>query len=191
MAQVRVQACDFVTNCTTSVPNLTARLCDKRDVGCNNPRKIDITDDANGQFLLQVPTAGTGFDGFLFVSTPVAPCTDTDTFGVSGSKLLCGFLPNCDQTAPDANCYVPVYSPAMLFFNPPIVRDVDQPIPLQLFPSAALPAVLAAAGSVHIDSTMGNVIIGAVDCDGKPAAGVSFRLLDHSDPVQTLYLKSG
>ena len=33
LASVRVQACNFITNCTTMASGLTAKLCDKRDVG--------------------------------------------------------------------------------------------------------------------------------------------------------------
>jgi hypothetical protein len=190
MADVRVQACDFITNCTTNVTGLTAQLCDKKDVGCNTPRQTSLT-DVNGEFHFQVPTAGGGFDGFLQIATPIDSCTDTNTFGMNGSRLLCGLVPGCNPDAPDEHCYVPVYAPAMLFFNPPVVRDVSAPIALQLFPSAALPAVLAAAGSIRIDPTMGDVFIQAVDCDGKPASGVSFRLVDASDQVQNVYLKSG
>lgn len=189
-AVVLVQACDFITNCTTNVPNLTAKLCDKRDVGCDNPRLSTLA-DGNGQFRFEVPTAGGGFDGFLAVATPVASCTDVETFGANGSKLLCGLVPGCNQDAPDEHCIVPVYSPAMLFFNPPIVRDFDKPLALQLFPSAALPMVLDAAGSIRIDPAMGNVFAVALDCDGKPAPGVSFRIVDSQADVQLVYLKNG
>jgi hypothetical protein len=190
MAQVLVQACNFITNCTTTVSGLTAKVCDKRDVGCNNPRQASLA-DSDGQFRFTVPTAGGGFDGYLLVSTPVAPCTDMNTFGADGSRLLCGLVPGCNQEMPDEHCYVPIYAPAMFFFNPPIVRDFAQPLPLQLFPSAALPAVLAAAGSIRIDPTMGDVFSVALDCDGKPAAGVSFRLADGSTDVQTVYMRNG
>jgi hypothetical protein len=189
-AEVRVQACDFITDCTTPVTGLSAKLCDKRDVGCNNPRATGIT-DVGGELRFQVPTAGGGFDGYLQVLPPVASCTDAAIFGTSGSKLLCDLSPGCDRTAPDDRCIVPIFVPAMLFFNPPIVRNMDTPVPLQLFPGASLPAVIEAAGNIAIDPATGSIFIVALDCDGVPAPGVTFQIPQHQDSAAALYLNNG
>ena len=189
-AQVSVQACNFITNCTTSVTGLTAQLCDKRDVGCFNPRLTNIS-DTDGEFRFQVPTAGDGFDGYLLVDSRAASCTDTDAFGNVAGQILCGLVaPQYNISAPDVSCYVKVYAPSMLFFNPPIVADVATPIPLQLFPTAGLPAVIAAAG-IQVDPTAGNLFIQALDCDGKPAAGVSYQISQYGGQVSPLYLNNG
>ncbi len=189
-ANVRVQACNFISDCTTNATGLTARLCDKRDVGCNNPRSTGIT-DTNGELRFQVPTAGGGFDGYLLVTSQAASCTDTQAFGAAAGKTLCDLVaPMCDTTAPDARCYLPVYAPAMLFFNPPIVADVDTPLPLQLFPTSGLPAVIGAAG-IQVDPMAGNLFIQALDCDGKPASGVTYQMAQYEDQVSPLYVDNG
>ena len=190
MANVRVQACNFITNCTTTVTGLTAQLCDKRDVGCTNPRLTGIT-DTNGEFRFQVPTAGGGFDGYLLIDSQVASCTDTEAFGTVAGKVLCDLVaPTCDLTAPDVRCYLKVYAPSMLFFNPPIAADVMSPIPLQLFPTSGLPAVIGAAG-IQVDPAAGNLLIQALDCDGKPAAGVSYQISQYGAQVSSLYVNNG
>lgn len=189
-ASVRVQACNFITDCTTNASGLTARLCDKRDVGCNNPRQSGIT-DTDGELRFQVPTAGGGFDGYLLVTSQVASCTDAQAFGAVAGKTLCDLVaPTCDISAPDMRCYLPVYAPAMLFFNPPIVADVDTPLPLQLFPTSGLPTVIGAAG-IQVDPTAGNLFIQALDCDGKPASGVTYQISQFQSQVSPLYVDNG
>jgi hypothetical protein len=189
-AEVRVRTCDFITDCTTDVTGLTAKLCDKRDVGCNQPRQSGIT-DANGEFKFRVPTAGGGFDGYLRVDSSLAFCTDTEAFGgVAGATLCSVTSPQCDLAHPDERCYVTLFAPAMLFFNPPILRDVERPLPLQMFPSSGLPAVIAAAG-IQIDPAGGSLFLQALDCDGAPASGVSFEVAQHRDVVQPLYVDNG
>ncbi|MGC4092739.1 MAG: hypothetical protein QM756_33630 [Polyangiaceae bacterium] len=189
-AEVRVRACDFITDCTTDVTGLTAKLCDKRDVGCNQPRLSDLV-ETNGEFKFRVPTAGGGFDGYLRVDSSLAFCTDRDAFGDVAGQVLCGAVsPQCNVAQPDAHCYITMFAPAMLFFNPPIVRDVSQALPLQMFPSSGLPAVIAAAG-IQIDPSGGSLFLQAFDCDGAPAAGVSFVVVEHRDDVQSLYVDNG
>lgn len=188
---VRVQACNFITNCTTTVTGLTAKLCDKRDVGCNNPRLDNIT-DTKGELSFQVPTASGGFDGYLLVNSRVASCGDPGAFGAVAGMGFCDLVsPGCDLgVRDDPRCSLPVFAPAMLFFNPPIVRDVGEPLSLQLFPTASLPSVIAAAG-IELDPTSGNLFIQALDCDGKAADGVSYKIAQHSNQVSSLYVDNG
>jgi hypothetical protein len=189
-ASVRVQACNFITDCTTSATGLTARLCDKRDVGCTSPRLTGIT-ETDGEFHFQVPTAGGGFDGYLLVDSQVASCTDATAFGSVAGKTLCDLVaPTCDLTAPDARCFLKVYAPAMLFFNPPVVADMATPLALQLFPTSGLPAVIGAAG-IQVDPSAGNLFIQALDCDGKPAAGVTYQIAQYGSQVSPLYVNNG
>lgn len=189
-AQVVVQACDFITDCTTPVSGLSARLCDKRDVGCNSPRLRGITETA-GVFRFPVPTAGGGFDGYLQVDSPLARCTETSAFGNVAGSVLCGLIaPLCDVAAPDDRCLVTRFAPAMLFFNPPVVHDVERPVSLQMFPSSGLPAIIAAAG-IQLDPTAGSLFIQALDCDGKPAAGVRYELAPAAPGVNSLYVNNG
>jgi hypothetical protein len=189
-AQVVVQACDFITACTTPATGLTALLCDKRDVGCISPRLAGLT-DVNGAFHFQVPTAGSGFDGYLLVTAPLASCTDATAFGSVAGAALCGaVLPNCNVSAPDQNCLLPIFAPSLLFFNPPIVHDVTTPIPLQLFPSTGLPSVIQAAG-IQLEAGAGNLFIQALDCDGNPAPDVTYSLQQNSEQASPLYVNNG
>jgi hypothetical protein len=188
-AVVRFQACDFISGCTLPVRGLTARLCDKLDVGCLSPRQVGIQDRA-GLLEVTVPTGSRGFDGYLEVSPGVARCYDTSVFGSAAPGLLCQLAPECDLAAPTALCDVPIYSPVSWFFNPPVVADIEQPIPLQLYPSASLPLVVDAAGGTLAPGT-GAVFMTALDCDGKPASGVSFAIAEYEREASSLYLDSG
>ena len=186
-ARVQVQACDFITNCANPVTGLSARLCAKRDVGCTNPIVTDIHDE-KGLLTVEVPTSGTGFDGYLEVTAPSKPCTD-ETFGQVG-PMLCGLLPGCDLEAPDEACDFATYVRALLFFNPPVTEDLSAPMPLPLLPSAGLPSVVEAAGA-DLDPTTGNLFITAMDCEGKPAEGVTYGISQHQDKVTQLYVDDG
>lgn len=188
-ATVRFQACDFISNCTLPVRGLRARVCDKLDVGCLTPRQIDIR-DMNGHVEFAVPTGARGFDGYLEVSTTVARCYDTNTFGDAARGLLCQLAPECDLEAPSAACDVPVYSPVLWFFNPPVTADVEIPIPLQLYPSAALPLVVDAAGGSLSPGT-GSVFATVIDCDGRPASGITLQIAEYEDAASALYFDSG
>jgi hypothetical protein len=188
-ATVRFEACDFVSNCRTPVTDLRARLCDKLDVGCLNPYVADIR-DRDGQIEVEVPTGQGGFDGYLEVTTALAPCFDTTVFGAAAEGLLCQLVPDCDLSAPTAACDVPLYSPVMWFFNPPVVADIEQPISLQLYPTAALPLVLDAAGGEFVPGT-GSVFMTAIDCDGAPASGVTLEIAEYEDQAYPLYFDTG
>jgi hypothetical protein len=188
-ASVRFQACDFISSCTTAVTGLHARLCDKLDIGCNNPRSADIV-DTDGLLEVNVPMGQRGFDGYLAVSSALAPCFDTAAFGNAADGLLCQLVPGCDPAAPTEACDVPVYSPVMWFFNPPVVADVEQSISLQLYPTAALPLVLDAAGGELVPGT-GSVFMTVIDCEGKPASGVTLEIAEYEDQAFSLYFDSG
>ena len=69
-ARITVYACDFIANCTQPVTQLSGKLCDRRDVGCQRPREEGLTDE-EGVFSLEVPTSGEGFDGYL--QAPMSP----------------------------------------------------------------------------------------------------------------------
>jgi hypothetical protein len=188
-ATVRFQACDFISNCTLPVTGLSARVCDKLDIGCNNPRNADIR-DAEGLLEFEVPTGPYGFDGYVEVSTTLGRCYDTTMFGAAAEGLLCQLAPGCDLSAPGPACDVPTYAPVMWFFNPPVVADIEQPIALQLYPSASLPLVVDAAGGMLVPGT-GSVFMTVVDCDGQPAPGISLEIAEYQNEATSLYFDSG
>ena len=188
IANVRVAACNFVTNCANAVSGLTVSVCNKRDVGCTNPVTSGVR-DVDGTIDVQVPTPAGGFDGYLKITSTPALCTDTSVFG-SEAPNLCNLVPQCNPAEPDDSCLVPTIAPALLFFNPPIVRDSETPIPLPLIPSAALPLIVTAAGA-ELDPTTGNLFITAMDCRGKPAEGVTYAIGQATESVTQLYVDKG
>ncbi len=179
-AKVAIQACDFADNCGTNVPDLTARLCAKVDVGCTNPIKSDIT-AVDGLFEFEVNTVGSGFDGYLEVLGEFVQCTPPMC------SPLC--MDPTDQT--DPACKVPIWAPGLLFFNPPVTADWPGPAPLPLFRVEQLLPIIKAATSVDVDPTAGNLFITAVDCDGVPASGVTFAISENQDKVTQLYVRDG
>lgn len=188
-ATVSFFVCDFIQGCTRPVTGVRALLCDKLDVNCVTPRSPEVT-DVNGILTFEVPTPqGRPFDGYVQILPPFQLCTDTATFGAA-ARFICALDPRCNPDAPDANCIVPVYSPVLWFFNPPVVSSLPEPILLQLYPSAQLPALIEAAGA-QIDPTLSSVFLTAWDCDGQPAQGVKLSVPSHESVVQSLYYNTG
>ncbi len=187
-ARVMVSVCNFVDNCATPVTGLTVSACAKKDVNCTNPLVSDVMDD-NGMITLDVPIGTTGFDGYLQIDSMPALCTDEQVFGAAGA-MLCGLSPSCDPMNPTDDCLVPTFAPALLFMNPPVTADLQQPLGLPLLPSAALPSIVQAAGA-QLDPTTGNLFITAVDCDGNTSAGVTYSISQASDQVTQLYVDNG
>jgi len=189
-AQVQVAACDFLSeSCQTPVTGLRARLCPSNvDVDCAEPLAVDIVDQG-GLLSFSVPTGPGGFDGYLEVESATEMCTNP-SLGAQGA-VLCGLSPECDPQAPSQACEVPLYARALLFFNPPVFNDTTRPIPLPLLPSAAMPSLSAAAHETPLDRTTGALFITALDCDGEPAAGVTYRIDRDEDRAAQLYVARG
>lgn len=186
-ARVSVQACNFMEQCASRVEGLTARLCLQLDAFCTNPIAQGIR-DVEGLMTFTVPTPPVGFNGYLEVTSSTELCTDP-MFGDFG-PTMCQMAPNCNPEAPDDNCQVPVFARSLLFFNPRIFNDVAEPLMLPLIPAAAIPAMLQAAGA-QLDPTKGNLFVTALDCDGRPASGVTYSLKDNADSVTQLYVHEG
>ncbi len=190
-ATVRVQACNFVSsNCGEPVVGLTASLCNKKDLSCTQPVRANVH-DVNGELTFDVPTKGTvgsGFDGYAEIVSSTALCT-SEMFGEAGA-LLCSLAAGCDPLSGGPNCYVPTFTPALVFFNPPVTADLAKPVTVQLVPSAAVPMIIQALNR-DFDTTTGNVFVTAIDCDGKPAAGVRLEMKQHQDRVTVLYIDDG
>jgi hypothetical protein len=186
-AVVRVQACDFVRGCATKVTGLTARVCQKKSLDCGAPVVLDLV-DTDGLFTFDVPTSAGGFDGYLDVSSSTELCTNP-SFGDDG-PTLCALAPGCDLASPDDRCRTPLYARALLFFNPPITTDSAEPLTLPLIASSSLPSWARAAGA-ELDPGKGNMLVSATDCDGAPAAGVTYRVPSDPDPAVALYVREG
>lgn len=181
---VRVQACDSFGDCSVPFEGLSAELCEKLDVGCARPIARGLT-PVDGVFEIEVPLDERGFDGYLKVSSPSESC-----LGDASNATLCAFAPGCDPDAPDERCQVPVYAPALFFFNPPIRSEPTEPFSLALLHLDAVPALAQAAGA-PFDPTLGNLVVTGVDCNGARAAGLSYELRQHPDSVTPLYMANG
>ncbi len=192
-AIVRIQACNFVsTNCSEPITGITAKLCDKKDVSCTNPIQPQVIDN-EGALLFDVPTGGAlgvGFDGYLKITPPAAMCNDQGVFGPAAG-LLCAFAAGCDQTIPnDERCLFPLFAPSSLYFNPPVKNDIDEAMPLPLIPTKDVVALIQVTGAAF-DPTAGMVFVTALDCNGDPAAGVTFAVAKDQDRVTALYEENG
>ena len=96
--------------------------------------------------------------------------------------------PGC--TPDDDTCRVPAYARALLFFNPPITRELEQAVQLPLIPSTLVPALVQAAGA-QFDPELGNLVVTGLDCDDARAAGISYTIRQHPDRVAPLYMTNG
>jgi hypothetical protein len=191
-AVVRVHACDFISsNCSTPVKGLTAKLCEKKDFPCENPKLADLK-DTDGDLTFEVPTGGSlgaGFDGYLSVNGPVELCTNK--MSVTGADA-CALVPKCDaakKAAKDNDCLIPTYIPALLFFNPPITADSVAPMVLPLIPSIAGMNLLAGGGGPTVETSQGVVFATGLDCTGRPAAGLTFNSSPASKSI--VYVDNG
>lgn len=190
-AHVSVHLCDFFDrNCTRPVVGSKAVLCERADFGCSRPVATGIVDQENtGDLSFDVKTggaAGTGFNGFLMVLPPAALCTDADAFGGPGACALTDPT-KCDPADPGPDCMVPLYNPGLLYFEPPITNDVPRQIYLSLLPTVGAVKLVRAAGATSVDPALGSVIVTALDCDGRPASGVSFSIAEGAPKIGTLY----
>jgi hypothetical protein len=177
-ATVQVQACDFISpNCSTAITGLVGKVCAKADVGCMSPLRENITDD-EGLLEFDVDTNVDGFDGYLEVFGPMQPCAE-------------GFCaPGCDPGDVAPECQIPVYAPSLQFFNPPVTVDYEQALQMPMFDVVALSSVISAAGAEY-DPTKGNLFLVALNCDGIPASGITYRITEHQTEVTQLYVKDG
>jgi hypothetical protein len=187
-AHVRLPVCDVLLGCSTPLSELSGKLCAKLDPGCASPLPNGVS-YANGAFSFDVPTGTLGFDGYLQITAPAAPCNDQEVFG-DASSSLCALLPQCDLTAPDARCFMPTYAPSLRFFNPPIVADADLP-PLSIATTATSLAIGRATGGIQ-DPSKGSLLVTAMDCDGGGAEGITLALVEQQDSeIRLLYTENG
>lgn len=184
-ATVQVAACDLLSNCATPVTGLRARLCERADATCDSPLATDIV-DSSGLLSFTVPTPADGFAGYLQIDSATELCTNP-SLGDFG-PALCALAPGCDPAAPDDACRVPLYARSLLFFDPPVFNDTTQPISLPLVPSTGMSTLAAAAHAGGLDLSTGSLFVTALDCDGRRAAGVSYRIDRDQDRVTPLYL---
>lgn len=98
-----VDVCDFVAGYPNAVSGLSAKVCDKRDMGCQQPLQTGFVDEA-GRLSLQVPTERAGFDRYVTIQPPAVSC--------AGSEIL---------EAKDP------------LSEPPVTANLEEPIAVPLF----------------------------------------------------------
>jgi hypothetical protein len=79
--------------------------------------------------------------------------------------------------------------PSMYFFIPAVTRAETRP-PVRLATPAMASALLQGVGSAF-DPTRGIVILTAVDCNGTPAAGVSYSATNADSQTKAFYSVAG
>jgi len=188
LAHVRILACDALQGCAIPLAGLRGRVCGKLDVDCTNPLFTGVT-DAGGALEFDVPTGRAGFDGYVELVSPAAPCTDSALFGPASGQI-CALLPGCDSQSPDDRCQVAPYVRTLQFFNPPIAAALPQPLTLNIISSPALLGLVRASGA-NFDPGSGHVLLTALDCAGKPAAGVAYSMRQGAGKVLEMYMESG
>jgi hypothetical protein len=109
-------------------------------------------------------------------SNPVRPPVMPDADGLLRVEAIArfdgyGFIEASPMAGADAGGS-DRWIPSLLYFNPPLVRDITYG-QIPLFSGDDL-SILAASQGNTIDPTLGTVFIGALDCSGKPAAGVTW-----------------
>lgn len=193
-ATVRVRVCNYIsTNCSDPVRGVTASLCDKRDVKCASPRQANLK-DVDGTLQFEVSTGGAlgkGFDGYLLVKAPKESCVTSPAF--EGRAEACLFAtPDCDPSMPDsASCKANTFIDGALFFNPPVVQDVSEPLVMPLFPTLKGVDLVLAAGARATDPNAGIVLARALDCDGNSASGLTFNVSAGPAPGAVVYQSEG
>jgi hypothetical protein len=168
---VVVPLIDLTSQKPVTAADVFARLCAKIDVNCNSPLSsgdagIILSPDANGLLHLTFPA---GFDGFALID-PVLP----------------------DGGAPsDAGDAAPpiVFVPSLVFFNPPIDHDLVYSTIVMVKTSELVQ--IATIEQTPIDPSLGAVFMETVDCNAKPASGVSVTLDSQTSTTQGFYFENG
>ncbi|HMA92750.1 MAG TPA: hypothetical protein VKP30_08695 [Polyangiaceae bacterium] len=106
-------------------------------------------------------------------ANPLGPAVTTDQNGLATLTLPAsfdGYAEVVSSTVADAGSTSIV--PTLVFFNPPPNKDLHYGT-VPTFTPPALAALAAGHGNT-VDPSLGFLFSGAMDCSGKPAAGVSW-----------------
>jgi hypothetical protein len=152
------------------------RACAKLDPRCDRPiNSMVAVADPMGVARFQVPS---GFDGY----GQVVELTD------AGEPIWA----DAGAEAGDAGGMMPAAGkliPSVVFFNPPIIRNLDYGI-VPLFKPGDIDA-LAAVQNNTWDRSYGLVFIGILDCSRKPAAGATFEINVLAPATKRFYYVNG
>ena len=148
------------------INDVAMRTCTKLDVTCSRPTQSAVPADSDGIVMLDVPAL---FDGYGQVfSLNNADSGEVDASGDAGD------VGDAASEAGDANGVPSKYVPSLVFFNPPLVRDTTyNRVPL--FVPNDIKVLAAVQGNSWDEQHFGMAFVGALDCAGKPAAGVAWE----------------
>jgi len=133
--------------------------------------------------IKRMPVSGVRVDLCRKVDVSCAEPVSTAQTDASGSVTLMVEAAFSGYAWLQAEAFVPT----LYFFNPPIDRDQDVP-PLSLSTPASRGALL---GQLGADVARGDVLVTAQDCQGQPAAGVSFAVTPPDPEAISYYLVNG
>jgi hypothetical protein len=151
------------------ITDVAMRTCTKLDVTCSRPTQSAVAAGPDGLVRLDVPAL---FDGYGQVfSLNAGDGGDGD--GDAGATSDAGDAGDA-ATAGDANGVPPKYVPSLVFFNPPLVRDTTYNI-VPLFVPDDIKVLAAVQGNTWDQQQHGIAFVGALDCAGKPVAGVAWE----------------
>jgi hypothetical protein len=124
-------------------------------------------------------------------ANPLGPSVSPDEKGIAAVNVPASFDGYVEVLGVDAaaDAGAPALVPMNVFFNPPPVENSH----FGVVPCFTRPA-LAALASVHgntIDPSLGFLFSGALDCAGKPAAGVSWEPDRVAESTRRFYYVDG
>jgi hypothetical protein len=119
-----------------------------------------------------------------------APVVNTVTTDEKGDARFEMTLDDPDQGFSGYALFTgPDIMPGLYFFNPPLTGSSEVP-PIQLLRASLIGPLTQQIGS-SIDFERGIVLVGAFDCEGEPAAGVSLATDDPSVHHELFYSVDG
>ena len=155
---------------------LGVRACQKLDVKCDRPvNSMVAVADPMGISRFQVPS---GFDGY----GQIVETTD------AGDPIWADAGPD----AGDSGTMMPAagrFIPSIVFFQPPIIRDLDYGI-VPIFKPSDIDVLAGAQGNTW-DKNYGLFFIGILDCSRKPAAGATFEINVIDQATKRFYYVNG
>jgi hypothetical protein len=147
------------------------RACNRLDVNCDRPVNSTLAvADPMGIARLQVPSGFDGYGQIIEVNDAGTPVVYDAGSGDAGADADASFMP------PPGS-----YIPSVVFFTPPIIRDLDYGI-VPIFHYDEIDVLAVAQGNTW-NRGYGLVFIGTLDCSRKPAAGVTWEP-NVIDPLQ-------
>lgn len=122
-------------------------------------------------------------------ASPLGPTVQPNASGILSFVIDAGFDGYIELKSSNVDGGLPAYLPSLVFFNPPLSVDTIY-IAIPLISPAALSGLAAQFGNA-IDPTLGAPFAEVVDCQGKPAEGVSVAMDQADASTRTFYFVNG